>query len=301
MSATTRIKLGLSVLLICFISSLFAQNDTKDDMASSLYEIYKDKGAKEVLKVYEKNNANKDYEGMAEPLNVLAYRIMQEDKDLKSAEILMLAQIEEYPDEANPYDSYSDVLLEMDKKEDALKYIEKSLAIAEKKQHEQDDLIIEAGKAKMAILENKDKQLNFLIGNWDNETKVFQKGKEVNSFKGSNNVTFDSGGSIMIVDHDEDDKPCCKRVMVYDPVNDEFDIAFMRRNQANGIYNSKMVLKEVKPDHYEMIEKYTNDNNEEVEVKHDILKKSDQVEWVTYNSSDSGWEKVRSMNLKKKG
>ncbi|MCB7480897.1 tetratricopeptide repeat protein [Christiangramia sediminis] len=302
MSAITKIKLGISLMLICFTTSLIAQNGAEDDMGTTLYDAYKDKGVKEVLKIYQQSNNNKEYEGMAEPLNVLAYRLMQEEEDLKSAEVLLKAQIEEYPDEANPYDSYSDLLLEMDKKEEARKYIEKSIAIAEKTNHEQNDLIIEAGKAKLAILDNKDKQMNFLVGNWDNETKVFQNGEEVNSSKSSNNISFDSSGSIMIVDHDTPGKkPCCKRVMVYNPVKDEFDVAFMRRDQPNGIYNSKMQLKEVEPDHFEMIEKYTNDNNEEVEVRHDIQKKSNEVEWITYNSKDSGWEKVRSMNLKKKG
>lgn len=302
MSAIDKIRLGISFLLICFTSSLIAQNGSTDDMASKLYNTYKEKGVNEVLKAYKKNNTNKNYEGMAEPLNVLAYRLMQEEEDLKSAEVLLKAQIEEYPEEANPYDSYSDLLLEMDKKEEARKYIEKSIAIAEKTTHEQNDLIIEAGKAKLAILDNKDKQMNFLVGNWDNETRVFQNGEEVNSSKSSNNISFDSSGSIMIVDHDTPgEKPCCKRVMVYNPVNDEYDVAYMRRDQPNGIYNSKMQLKEIGKDHYEMIEKYTNDNNEEVEVKHDIQKKSNEVEWITYNSKDSGWEKVRSMNLKKKG
>lgn len=301
MSAITKFKMLVSFLFVCFTTSLIAQNGS-EDMSSILYDTYKEKGVQEVLKVYEKKNSNKEYEGMAEPLNVLAYRLMQDEEDLKSAEILLKAQIEEYPEEANPYDSYSDLLLEMDRKDEARKNIEKSLAIAKKKDHEQNDLIIEAGKAKLAMLDNKDKQMNFLVGNWDNETKVYQNGKEVNSAKSTNSISFDEVGSIMIVDHDmPNNKPCCKRVMVYDPVEDEFDVAYMRRNQANGISSSKMQLKEISPDHYEMFEKYTNADNEEIEVKHDIKKKSNEVEWITYNSNDSGWEKVRTMNLKKKG
>lgn len=301
MSAITKFKMLVSFLFVCFTTSLIAQNGS-EDMSSKLYDTYKEKGVQEVLKVYEKNNSNREYEGMAEPLNVLAYRLMQDEEDLKSAEILLKAQIEEYPEEANPYDSYSDLLLEMDRKDEARKNIEKSLAIAKKKDHEQNDLIIEAGKAKLAMLDNKDKQMNFLVGNWDNETKVYQNGKEVNSAKSTNSISFDEVGSIMIVDHDmPNNKPCCKRVMVYDPVEDEFDVAYMRRNQANGISSSKMQLKEISPDHYEMFEKYTNADNEEIEVKHDIKKKSNEVEWITYNSNDSGWEKVRTMNLKKKG
>ncbi|WP_300438687.1 tetratricopeptide repeat protein [Christiangramia sp.] len=301
MGALIKLRWSICLLILCFTTSLLAQKDAQGDMMESLYNAYKTNGAKEALKVYEKNNPNKEYEGMAEPLNMLGYRLMQEDEDLKAAEIILKAQIEEYPDEANPYDSYSDVLLEMGKHEEAIKYIEKSLAIAEKHEHEQDDLIIEAGKAKMAIMNNKDKQLNFLVGNWDNETKVFQNGEETNNSKSSNEISFDSAGSMLIVDHDTaGDKPCCKRVMVYNPANDEFDVAFMRKNQPIGIRTSKIQVTEVSPDHYELMENYINENDEEVKLKHDIKKNSDQVEWITYNSKDSGWEKVSAMNLKKK-
>ncbi len=300
MSAITKIKFGISMLMICFTTSLLAQNVSQEDMATSLYEIYKNKGVKEVLKVYEKENQNKEYQGMAEPLNILAYRLMQEDKDLEAAEILLKAQIDEYPDEANPYDSYSDVLLEMDKKEEAVKYIEKSLAIAEKRDHEQDELIIEAGKAKMAIMGNKDKQLNFLVGNWDNETKVYQNGEEINSSKSSNNISFDPQGSVLIVDHDDSGKnPCCKRVMVYNPIKDEFDVSFMRKDQPAGINNSTMQVKELNANHFEVMESYT-ENDEQVKVKHDIVKKPDNVEWTIYASTEGDWEKVRSMTLRKK-
>ena len=300
MGAITKLKWSISLVLICFTTSLLAQNDSQARV-DKLYKIYKDKGAKEVLKNYETNNSNKEYEGMAEPLNVLAYRLMQEEKDLKAAEMLLQAQIEEYPNEANPYDSYSDVLLEMEKKDEAKKYIQKSMKLAEETDTEENKLILEAGKAKMAILENKDKQLNFLVGNWDNETKVYQNGEEVNSATSTNNVSFDSSGSIMIVDHDGPGKdPCCKRVMVYDPVEDEFDVAYMRRNQSQGINNSKLKVKELKPGHYEVMETYTDNDNKEVQIKHDLTRKADEVEWITYNATGNDWEKIRTMNLKKK-
>ncbi|MBT8318841.1 MAG: hypothetical protein KJP01_01780, partial [Gramella sp.] len=160
MSTIIKLKWGISILLLCFTTSLVAQKEG-EKLTDKLYEAYKDNGAQEVLKVYEKNNMNKEYEGMAEPLNVLAYRLMQNDKDLEAAEMLLKAQIEEYPEEANPYDSYSDVLLEMGKKEEAKKHIEKSLMLAAQKDTEENQLVIEAGEAKMAMLENKDKQLNF--------------------------------------------------------------------------------------------------------------------------------------------
>ncbi|TRO65368.1 tetratricopeptide repeat protein [Christiangramia sabulilitoris] len=294
----TRCSICMMLLFLSF--SLFAQKND-NDMAQTLYETYKEKGAKEMLMVYKKNNTNKEYEGMAEPLNVLAYRLMQQDKDLEAAAMLLKAQMEEYPNEANPYDSYSDVLLEMGKKEEAKKHIEKSLELAAQKDSEENKLVIEAGKAKMAMLENKDKQLNFLIGNWDNETTTYRNGEKMESTVSSNNITFDNSGSIMIVDHNvEDKKACCKRVMVYNPNEDEFDVSYMRRDNANGISNSSLKVKEIDKDRFEVMEKFTNDDNEEVKMKHDIVKTQANVEWTTYASTDGNWEKVRTMNLKKK-
>ena len=300
MGAIIKLRWSISLLLILFTTSLLAQNEGRM-MADKLYETYKDKGAEEVLKVYNENNTNKEYEGMAEPLNVLAYRLMQEDNDLEAAGILLQAQIDEYPNEANPYDSYSDVLLEMGKKDEAKKYIEKSMKMASENDTEENQLVISAGKAKMAMLENKDKQMKFLVGNWENETVTYQNGEEVNSSVSSNNISFNDEGSILIVDHnDTGNDPCCKRVMVYDPNEDEFDVAFMRRNEPNGIYNSKMKIKELDPNHLELTESYTNNDNEEVTMRHDIVKKTNNVEWTTYASNDGNWEKVRTMNLKKK-
>ena len=300
MSTIIKFRWVISLLLLCFTTSLFAQKGG-EKLTDKLYETYKEKGAQEVLKVYEKNNTNKEYEGMAEPLNVLAYRLMQNDKDLEAAEMLLKAQIDEYPEEANPYDSYSDVLLEMGKIAEAKEHIEKSLMLATQKDNEENQLVIEAGEAKMAILENKDKQLNFLIGNWENETKTYKNGEEIESSISSNKISMEAGGSILIVDHDDPgNQPCCKRVMVYDPNDDEFDVSYMRRNKPNGIYSSSLRVKEIAANQYKVTEKYTTNDNKEVKMKHDIVKKPNQVEWTTYASNDGKWEKVRTMNLKKK-
>lgn len=301
MGAISKLKWGVSFLLICFTTSLMAQNENNEAMLTKLYEVYKEKGVDEVLKVYQKENTNTAYEGMAEPLNVLAYRIMQEEEDLQAAAVLLKAQIDEYPEEANPYDSYSDVLLEMGNQDEAVKNIEKSLAIAEKNEHIENNLVLEAGKAKLAILNNKDKQLNFLVGNWDNETQMYSNGEKTNSSNSSNKISFDETGSMLVVDHDTaGDKPCCKRVMVYNPVDDEFDVSYMRRTQPNGIKNSKMKVNEISSNHFEVIESYMNAKNEQVELKHDIVKNAGNVDWMVYTEGDNGWEKVRSMNLKKK-
>ena len=300
MGRNFKLKWRIGTLLFFLILSMNAQ-DQAQETVDELYQVYKNQGAKAVLESYQKNNPNTAYEGMAEPLNILAYRLMQEENDLEAAKILFQAQIDEYPQEANPYDSFSDVLLEMDKKDEAVKYIEKSLAIAEKHDHEQDDLIMEAGLAKIAIIENRDKQLNFLIGNWNNETQVYQNGEVMNTTNSSNRISFDEAGSMLVVDHDTgDSKPCCKRVMVYNPLEDEFDVVFMRRNAPEGISNSKMKVKEMGPDQYQIVESYLDDSNQQLRFKHDITKEDGLVKWAVYEETESGWNKSRTMNLTRK-
>lgn len=295
-----KITWGIAIALFFLMLSMNAQEQVQASV-DELYQVYKSNGVEAVLENYQKNNPNPTYQGLDEPLNILAYRLMQEENDLEAAKILFQAQIDEYPQEANPYDSFSDVLLEMDKKDEAVKYIEKSLAIAEKHDHEQDDLIMEAGLAKIAILENRDKQLNFLIGNWNNETQVYQNGEILNTTNSSNQISFDEAGSMLIVDHDTaDNKACCKRVMVYSPLEDEFDVVFMRRSAPEGISSSKMKVKETGPDQYEIVESYLDDSNQQLRFKHDILKKDGSVKWAIYEETESGWNKSRTMNLTRK-
>ena len=61
---------------------------------------------------------------------------MMEDKDLETAEAVFKTQIEEYPEQANPYDSYGDLLLEKGEKEKAKKHFKKSAELAENIQDE---------------------------------------------------------------------------------------------------------------------------------------------------------------------
>ena len=77
------------------------------------------------MKMYEKHKTAA-YEGLQEPLNLLGYKLMMEDKDLETAEAVFKTQIEEYPEQANPYDSYGDLLLEKGEKEKAKKNILKN-------------------------------------------------------------------------------------------------------------------------------------------------------------------------------
>lgn len=65
------------------------------------------------------------------------------------------AQIAEYSKEANPYDSYADLLLEMGNKAEAKKNLQKSVDIAKRSDTDLDKQIFRASTAKLEKLENK--------------------------------------------------------------------------------------------------------------------------------------------------
>lgn len=155
----------LSLFLLLSFSVVLAQDNKA--LNDELYKTYKEKGLEQTMKVY-KEKANKEYEGLQEPLNQLAYKLMMEDKDLEAAEKLFKAQIEEYPDEANPYDSYADLLLEKGNKEEAKKHFKKSAALAENISDKDEKLQMKrASLSKLAKLENRHKAMDILSGEWE--------------------------------------------------------------------------------------------------------------------------------------
>src|SRR5690606_9745335 len=92
--------------------------------------------------------------------------------------------MEEYPQAANPHDSYADFLMQKGDKETARKHYEKAVAMAEKGSSNDDKNLFRMSKAKLAKLDNKHKQLDFLVGNWDVKSTSFAEGLGGGSFDG---------------------------------------------------------------------------------------------------------------------
>src|SRR5690606_37110682 len=118
-------------------------------------------------------------------------QVMLNNGDLESAEKIFKLNIEEYPKAANPHDSYADYLMEKGDKKEARKHYEKAVSMAEKSTREDEKELLRMSKAKLAKLDEKHKQLDFLLGNWDVKSTSFTEGFGSGNFSGQDEYIRD--------------------------------------------------------------------------------------------------------------
>lgn len=303
-SKIKNIKWFMSFLFMCFFVAGHAQDEEKASIGEAVYEEYQQNGIDQAISKYKdlKTNQADQYTWNEWELNKIGYQIMSEDKDMAAAEKIFKLNMEEYPDAANPYDSYGDYLLEKGNKEEAKEYFKKSIKVAEKSDREDEKTrIMSASKSKLAKLENKDKRLDFLVGDWNIDATGYNQGQE-NKMKGKDKVTYDENANAIIFHHfDDQNQSEGVRIMAYDAIDDEFDVAYINPNNLQGIQMSSMKMKDMGNNKYEFMDHYTERDGSEVELKHDVEKISDnQVKWVIFEKSDEGnWQKVYAMDMKK--
>lgn len=303
-SKINNIKWFMSFLFMCFFVAGYAQDEEKASIGEAVYEEYQENGIDQAISKYKdlKTNQADQYTWNEWELNKIGYQIMSEDKDMAAAEKIFKLNMEEYPDAANPYDSYGDYLLEKGNKEEAKEYFKKSIKVAEKSDREDEKTrIMSASKSKLAKLENKDKRLDFLVGDWNIDATGYNQGQE-NKMKGKDKVTYDENANAIIFHHfDDQNQSEGVRIMAYDAIDDEFDVAYINPNNLQGIQMSSMKMKDMGNNKYEFMDHYTERDGSEVELKHDVEKISDnQVKWVIFEKSDEGnWQKVYAMDMKK--
>lgn len=305
MKTTFQLRLMLSLVLICFTTGLMAQ-ETNQDLAQKLYQEYQQNGVDEALEMYNDSSAKGDeYTGLSEPLNILAYRIMMDSHDMEAAKKVFKAQIDEFPDKANPLDSYADFLIEQGDKDQAKEYLKKSIAIAENSNMDQEKTdVYRASKAKLAHLENKDRKLDFLVGNWNTDLTSYKDGKETNKSTGfTTSADYNEDNGMMnVVIKNPSGTPVAHRIVVYDALEDAYDMAYIDPTQPLGIRTSTIKVKDMGDNKYEFMEHYTTRDGKEKTVKHELVKNSDgNLEWVIYDKPDTGndWEKVAVYDYKK--
>ena len=291
----------LSLFLLLSFSVVLAQDNKA--LNDELYKTYKEKGLEQTMKVY-KEKANKEYEGLQEPLNQLAYKLMMEDKDLEAAEKLFKAQIEEYPDEANPYDSYADLLLEKGNKEEAKKHFKKSAALAENISDKDEKLQMKrASLSKLAKLENRHKAMDILSGEWEVTQTGHRDGVATTLPLSYNSISYLPGESVMRVVHSrENNQACCERIVAYNALTQKYQMAFIDAVNPNGIEISEVEWKDPGNGKYEMIEHYPEDDQIK-QAKHQISKTDENnIQWDIYLPKEGGndWELVNEMRFKRK-
>ncbi len=302
MRTRLNLKWIVGVLLISLSSMVLGQEKAEPNLADQLHTEYKSNGIDQSLKMYQKLDKDKTYNGFQEPLNMLGYKLMLEDKDLEAAKKVFEAQIAEYSKEANPYDSYADVLIEMGNKAEAKKNLQKSVDLAKISDTDLDQQIYRASTAKLAKLENKHRMFEFMDGDYDVDISNYDDGKVTNKNKFHSSASYDEAGNILTVNFtNQDNKSIGKRIVVYDAVEDQYDMAFLNATDPFGIRMSHVKVKDLGNNKVELMESYVDRNGKEKTVRHEIKKSNDMVEWVIFEQDDTSksWEKATVQNFNK--
>ena len=303
MKTFLNLKHLMSFVLICSTTLLMSQEKEKASIADVVYKDYKEKGIDSALERYAKLKEKEaaTYKIDEWELNRIGYKIMHEDQDLEAAEKVFSLNIKEYPEAANPNDSYADYLIVAGNEEEAKKYLKKSISMTKQGKGTLDDTRLYQGSlGKLARLENRHAQLDFLVGEWDLDLKNMNNGKVVSQNKEINKIHYDEEHGILTADFiGPDGTPFAKRVLAYDAVDDEFDVVYIGSNQMLGLWPSTIKVKDLGNDAYEAIEEYTDDNKEQVSLRHEIRKIDENtLEWNIFNEAEGG--QVASMNFKRR-
>jgi uncharacterized protein (TIGR02996 family) len=289
----------MSILLVFCMSSSIAQ-ETKENVPEKLYQHYKEKGIEKSLQFYDKNPVKgNEYTFLSEPLNVFGYRIMAEG-DLEAAEKVFLAQIDEYPDEANPYDSYADLLMEKGDEEKAKKNYQKAIELsATMEDLEAKAQMLEASKTKLAKLDGSGSELQFLKGKWATRNFGYKDGEKF--LRSEGNVEFISNEDNSLLTgtlRDNEGKYIGTRIIAYDAVDEEYDMIWVG-NSLTGIQPSTIKIEKSTPEKFVMIEKF-EENGEKKKMKHVLNRTTGEITWdIKDLSADEAGTNVAQMNFKK--
>ena len=305
MEAKSNTHWFMSFLLMFFFAMGIAQDEDKSSIGDVVYREYQQNGIDKATSKYKelKKNESEAYNWNEWELNRVGYAIMQEEGDLDAAEKIFRLNMEEYPMAANPYDSYGDYLLEKGNPEEAREYFKKSISIAEKSDKEDERTrVYEASKIKLADVEKKDKQLDFLIGDWEIASTAYNEGKEVNKLTGKDLISYEEDANALLIRHRNDENGSEGiRMIAYDAIDDEFDVAYINPGNLQGIQMSTMKLKTVDNNKYELLDHYKDRTGKEIHLKHVLTKSSDnEMNWVIFEQDDQDqWQKVYAMHMKK--
>lgn len=291
----------LTGLMVLFFMSFGLAQETTPNVNEKLYQDYKKKGIEKTLQAYKSSPANADeYTFLSEPLNVLGYRLMNEG-DLEAAEKAFLAQIEEYPGEANPYDSYADLLMEKGEEEKARKHYKKAIELsATMEDLEAKAQMLEASKTKLAKLEGAGSELEFLEGKWATKNYGFRDGEKFLRNEGDVEFTMTEENNLLTGTlRDKSGNFVGRRIIAYDAVEEEYDMVWIG-NSLGGIEPSTIKIEKSTPDEVVMIEKF-EENGKKIKIKHVLKKKSGEIAWDIHDLTDGEAQNpVAHMSFKKK-
>lgn len=304
MEAKSHFNPILSILLICLAPFAFSQDvTTSKSVGDVIYEEYRQSNIDNALEKYRDLKANQtdDYNFSEWELNRIGYIIMENDGDMEAAEKVFKLNMEEYPEAANPHDSYADYLIAMGEKDAAREYLEKAVSIAEKSDREDEKDIMKMSKAKLAKLDDKHKQLDFLMGDWNVKSTSFTEGLGSGVYTGRDEYIQHEDENMIVIRHlNQQGKVMGKRIFVYDALEDAYDVAYINVNAPMGIETTSLKLKDLGNDTFELNEQSQDGDGKK--MKHELKKNPDgSLDWVIYQSevNEDDWEKVYAMTMSK--
>lgn len=164
-------------LLFAFCQHSGAQTSTekKPVYNKKFMETYEKSGVDKAISEYKSMKAKEsgNYLFDEHQLNFAGYTLM-EKKKYDDAEKVFKLNISEYPNRPNPYDSYADLMSEMGKKDEAVKYykmsVEKSNAMPDGDK-DFNTRVQNGSLGKAAILEGKADLFEPMIGKWKGISK----------------------------------------------------------------------------------------------------------------------------------
>ncbi|MDR9456914.1 MAG: hypothetical protein RI572_05840 [Salegentibacter sp.] len=303
----TRLLMLTGIFFMSLVTSAIAQDEKeKNSIGEAVFEEYQENGIDAALAHYEKlkKEEKENYNWDEWELNNIGYKLMLEEKDMPAAEKIFKYNMKEYPEAANPNDSYADYLIEKGETEEAKKYLKKSIEIAQKSSSEDEKTRILAGsKAKLSKLENKHRQLEFLTGEWVMEQTNYRDGNAIDVPSSTQSITYLPGDAVLRIKHtNAQNNPCCERIIAYDAMDDQFEMAYVNATTPIGIEISKLDIKNIGENKVEMMEEYIQ-NNEKRMARHELTRNgNDNIEWDVYLQKEDSkeWEKVNQMRFKRK-
>lgn len=294
----------LSLCFICLTSFVFSQETTNPNSVGDIvYEEYRQNGIESAMEKYRdlKANNSDEYEFNEWELNRIGYLVMENDGDMEAAEKIFKLNMEEYPDAANPHDSYADYFIKKGDKEAAREHLEKAVSMAENSTREDEKELLKMSKAKLAKIENKHRKLDFLMGEWNVTGTSFAEGLGSGVFTGRDEYVQNEDENMIMINHlNQRGEVMGKRIMVYDAAEDEYDVAYININTPMGIRTSSLKLKELDNDTYELIELPNEQDEDDKQMRHELKKNPDgSLNWVIYESEPDkeDWKKMYAMDM----
>lgn len=294
----------LSLLLILWIVPAYAQEEDKKPVGNEVYEAFKAEGIEKAIETYhdlKKKNAE-EYLFDELQLNIIGYKIMNEDNDPQAAKKIFWLNLQEYPYAVNPNDSYADVLVRLGEKDEAKEYYKKAIATYEKRGTFERNVARNAN-GKLAVLDKKHKDLGFLEGSWSSNSTFWNEQNEENNEK--EEVSFKYYNDIVLVGEMKyetrynDEIPGPVWVITYNAQDNIYETSWIGPN-LRGLMDSKLKMEKREGNNYHFMEEFEVDD-EEYNIRHEIEANGNNVKWTTYESKNGqDFRKVAMHDMTKK-